>query len=222
MTQLLLVRHATNDWVGSQRLAGRRPGVHLNARGRAEAAALAARLDGYPIAAVYASPLERTRETAAWLAAPRGLPVLPLEGVLEIDFGDWEGQALETLRKDPLWAGVQHAPSQTRFPGGETLAEAQTRALAALEGLRRAHPEGVIAVVSHADVIKAVVAHYSGVHIDLFQRFDVKPASVSVVRFTAERPMVLAVNALGPIPPPPEAPSADPESPDAETASRPA
>ncbi len=204
MTQMLLVRHATNDWVGSKRLAGRSPGVRLNARGRAEAAALAARLQDYRVDAIFASPLERTLETAAFLAAPKGLEPQPLEGVLEIDFGRWTGQSLEDLRKDPLWPGVMHQPSRTRFPEGETLREAQARAVEALESLCQAQPDSVLVVVSHADVIKAVLAHYSGVHLDLFQRLDVQPASVSVLRFTDQGPMVLAVNSFGPLPPPPE------------------
>jgi probable phosphomutase (TIGR03848 family) len=210
MTQVLLIRHASNDWVG-QRLAGWTPGVQLNARGRAEAAALAARLEGYRIDAVYASPLDRTRETAAFIAAPRGLDIHDLPDVGEVRFGTWTGQELATLRKDPLWSGVQHAPSHTRFPEGETLGEVQARALAAIETVRAAHPEdqAVVAVVSHADVIKTLVAHYAGVHLDLFQRFSISPASVSVVRFMPDGPRVLVVNATGDLPGPPDVPPSD-------------
>ncbi len=211
MTHVLLIRHASNDWVG-ERLAGWTPGVRLNARGRAEAATLAARLAGQRIDAVFASPLERTLETAAYLAAPRGLSVQDLPGVGEVRFGQWTGQALAALRQDPLWQGVQRAPSNTRFPDGETLGEVQARALAAIESVRAAHPrpEAVVAVVSHADVIKTLVAHYAGVHLDLFQRFSVQPASVSVVRLTPEGPFVLAVNAGAELPPLEAPPAAAP------------
>lgn len=207
MTQLLLIRHATNDWVG-KRLAGWTPGVHLNAHGRAEAATLTARLRDHPIDAIHASPLERTLETAAFLALPRGLTVRPLPGVGEVRFGAWTGQAIDDLRKDPLWAGVQHYPSVTRFPDGETLAEVQARAVAAIEAAAADLPgpvgnrEAVVAVVSHADVIKVVLAHYAGVHLDLFQRLDVAPASVSIVQLGPGGPRIVGANLAGPVPPP--------------------
>jgi probable phosphoglycerate mutase len=201
MTQLLLIRHARNDWVG-QRLAGWTPGVHLNEAGRAEAAALASRLQGVPIDAVYASPLERAQETAGYLTAPRGLPIQLLAGLGEAEYGRWTGQSIQELRADPLWDGVQHWPSGTRFPEGETLTEVQARAVAALEAVRPAHADGVFAAVSHADVIKAVIAHYAGLHLDLFQRLVVSPASVSVVRFTAGGPRLLLFNDTGQVPPP--------------------
>jgi len=203
MTQLLLIRHAQNDWVG-QRLAGWTPGVHLNDAGRAEAAALADRLDGYRLDAVYASPLARAQETAALLAERRGLEVRPLYGIAEVNYGGWTGEVLETLRRDPLWPQVQFYPSATRFPDGETLGEVQARAVAALEAVRTAHPGGVVAAVSHADVIKAVVAHFVGTHLDLFQRLVVDTASVSVVRFTPFGPRLLALNETGRVPPAPE------------------
>lgn len=210
MTQLYLIRHAKNDWVGD-RLAGSTPGVRLNEDGRTQAAALAARLAALPFDAVYASPLERAQETAAYVARPHRLEVRTLPGVAEIDFGDWTGESLETLRKDPLWAGVQFYPSGTRFPGGETMREAQSRALAALAEVGDAHPKGVVAVVSHADVIRLLLAHYLGVHIDGFQRLVVDTASLSVVQLHAQRPYVLRVNDTGELPPPPkrEEPSED-------------
>ncbi len=204
MTRFLLVRHATNDGVDSGRLAGRSPSVHLNARGRAEALSLAASLSEVELTKVVASPLERTRETAAYLASPRGMPVEMNEGILEIDFGSWTGQKLDDLRKDPLWAGVIHAPSVTRFPGGETLLEAQQRAVAAIGALRVENPEGVVAVVSHADIIKAVLAHFAGVHIDLFQRINVSPASVSIVDFSERGPFIQCINHRDALPPAPK------------------
>lgn len=212
MTQILLIRHARNDWVGD-RLAGLTPGVHLNAQGRADAAALAARLAEHPLDAVYASPLERTVETAAFIARPHGLTVSLLPGVIEVDFGTWTGQSLEALRKEPLWAGVQFHPSAARFPDGETVRGAQSRAVDAIEGLRQVHPDGRVAVVSHADIIRLVLAHYVGAHLDHFQRILIAPTSVSVIQLLPDRPFVVSMNDTGTLPPPqpsearPDAPS---------------
>lgn len=213
MTQILLIRHAKNDWVGD-RLAGLTPGVHLNAQGRADAAALAARLAGHRLDAVYASPLERTVETAEFVARPHGLPVRPLPGVIEVDFGEWTGQALKTLREDSLWAGVQFHPSAARFPGGEAVRAAQARAVDAIEGLREAHPKGRVAVVSHADIIRLILAHYVGAHLDHFQRILVAPTSVSVIQLLPDRPFVVAVNDAGRLAlPEPASEEAEPSSP---------
>jgi probable phosphoglycerate mutase len=203
MTQLLLIRHAHNDWV-DQRLAGHSPGVALNERGRAEAQALAQRLAAYPLAAVYASPLQRAQETAAALAAPHGLPVRELAGVAEVHFGTWTGRELAALRAEPLWAAVQQRPSLVRFPDGESFPEVQARAVAALEAVCAEHPDAAVAVVSHGDVIKLAVAHYSGLHLDQFQRLAVATAAVSVVRRTAEGARLLLFNDTGTVPPPPE------------------
>jgi probable phosphoglycerate mutase len=203
MTQLLLIRHAHNDWV-NHRLAGWTDGVHLSEQGRAEAGALAERLHDYRLDAVYASPLERAQETAAYLATPRQLSIVVLPGVGEVRYGEWTGRELKELRQEPLWTVVQQQPSRARFPGGECLAEVQSRAVAAVEGVAENHPEGVVAVVSHGDVIKALLAFYSGLHLDHFQRFAVGTASVSVVRITAGGPRVLLVNDTGSVPPPPE------------------
>jgi len=201
--QLLLIRHATNDWVG-KRLAGWRPGVHLNDAGRAEAAVLAARLAEYPLDAVYASPLERAQETAAFVAGPHGLPVLTDDRLGEVRYGDWTGRKLAELRDDPLWLTVQLHPSGARFPSGETIAEVQARVVAAIESIREAHPKGVVAAVSHGDVVKTAVAHYVGLHVDMFQRLVVGTASVSVLRFTAHGPRLVLFNDNGALPPPPK------------------
>ena len=209
--QLLLIRHGSNDWIGT-RLAGWTPGVHLNDLGRAEASALAARLAGRPLHAVYASPLERARETAAFVAAPHGLPVRTLPEVGEVRFGSWEGRALEELRADPLWERVQRHPSGTRFPGGESLADVQARAVAALDGLAARHPREVVAVVSHADVIKAAVAHYAGAHLDHFQRLVVAPASLCVIHLSDGEPRLVLFNDSGALPPPPAAADAEPDA----------
>jgi probable phosphoglycerate mutase len=198
MSRFLFVRHATNDWVDSQRLAGRSPGVHLNERGMSEAAALAAGLDGVDIAGVHASPLERTMETARWLASPRGLEPIEEPGLLEIDFGQWQGKSLDELREDPLWSLIQARPSHARFPGGETPAEAQARAVAAVEALRLGHAAATLALVTHADIIKLLLAYYAGLHIDHYQRFEVQPASLSIVRWQDDCPRIIAVNSPAP------------------------
>ena len=132
MTLLLLIRHGANDWVHG-RLAGRIAGVHLNDTGRQQAISLATRLVALPIDAVYASPLDRTVETAQAIAGPRGLPLRLVEGVQEVDYGEWQGAELKELYKHELWPGVQFYPSGTRFPNGETLGEAQVRMVATLD-----------------------------------------------------------------------------------------
>lgn len=196
MTLLLLIRHGVNDWVHG-RLAGWTPGVHLNEEGQRQAAALAARLTLLPIDAIYASPLDRTIETAQPIAASRGLPLRVMEGLGEVKYGEWQGAELKELYKHELWPGVQFYPSGTRFPGGETLGEAQARIVATLDALRALHPQEIIAVVSHADMIRLAVAYYIGIHIDLFQRLEISPCSLTAIAFTRMGPRLLAYNDLG-------------------------
>jgi probable phosphoglycerate mutase len=196
VTTLLLIRHGANDWVHG-RLAGWTPGVHLNEEGRRQAASLAARLAPLPIDALYASPLDRTVETAQAITGPRGLPLRLVEGLGEVRYGEWQGAELKELYKHELWPGVQFYPSGTRFPGGETLGEAQVRMVATLDALRAQHPKGVIAVVSHADIIKLAVAYYIGMHVDLFQRLEISPCSVTALLFTRMGPRLLAYNDIG-------------------------
>jgi probable phosphoglycerate mutase len=196
VTLLLLIRHGTNDWVHG-RLAGWTPGVHLNEEGRSQAVALATRLSILPLDAVYASPLERTVETAQAIATPRGLALRLIEGLGEVKYGEWQGAELKELYKHELWPGVQFYPSGTRFPSGETLGEAQVRMVAALDMLRAQHPNGIIAVVSHADIIKLAIAYYIGIHVDLFQRLEVSPCSLTALAFTRMGPRLLAYNDTG-------------------------
>jgi probable phosphoglycerate mutase len=196
VTLLLLIRHGANDWVHG-RLAGRIAGVHLNDTGRQQAVALATRLAALPIDAVYASPLDRTLETAQAIAGPRGLGLRLVEGLQEVDYGEWQGAELKELYKHELWPGVQFYPSGTRFPNGETLGEAQVRMVATLDMLRTRHPKGVIAVISHADIIKLAVAYYIGMHIDLFQRLEIGTCSVTALAFTKMGPRLVAYNDLG-------------------------
>lgn len=196
MTLLLLIRHGMNDWVHG-RLAGWTPGVHLNDEGCAQAQALADRLADMPIAAVYSSPLERAIETAQPIAASRGLPLRVVDGVGEVRYGEWTGGELKELSKHELWPGVQFYPSGTRFPGGETLGEVQARAIATLDALRAQHPKEMIAVVAHADLLKLVIAYYIGMHIDLFQRLVINPASLTAFAFSPMGPRMLAYNDTG-------------------------
>lgn len=192
-TTLLLVRHALNDWVGDK-LAGWTPHVHLNDKGRAQAEALAQRLTQQPLAAVYASPLERAVETAQTIAAPHNLEVQIREGVGEVRYGEWTGQPLQELAKQDAWRVVQFYPSGARFPGGEAIREMQARAVEELDAIVAAHPSQTVLVVSHSDVIKATVAHYVGLHLDLFQRLVVSPASLSVLSFTPMGPRLVCLN----------------------------
>lgn len=181
MPTILLIRHGLNDWVG-KKLAGRIPGVRLNKTGWAQAEAVAARLKGQPIKAIYASPLERTLETAAPLAAALGLETIPAESLIEADFGQWMGKSLRMLRKDPLWQEVRHHPSRFRFPGGESFVEAQARMVALLEELRLAWAdEDAVACFSHGDNIRLTLAHYLDMPLDSFQRLVIDPASISVL-----------------------------------------
>jgi broad specificity phosphatase PhoE len=179
---VLLIRHATCDHVG-ERIAGRSPGVHLNARGRAEAEALAGALAGSRIDAVYSGPLERALETAAALARRAGLPIRPAPGLDELDFGDWTGRALGSLEGDPRWRKFNRLRSATRIPGGELMGEAADRATVELARFEREHPHGRVAAVSHADVIRAVLLRCLGMPLDAIHRLEVVPASVSVVEW---------------------------------------
>ena len=213
VTLVLLIRHGTNDWVHG-RLAGWTPGVHLNTEGREQAAALSQRLGDLPIAAIYTSPLERCVETAQAIAEPRNLALRLNDGLGEVRYGEWQGAELKELYKHELWPGVQHYPSGTRFPHGETLGEVQSRALATINGLVAAHPKQMIALVSHADLIRLVVAHYIGVHIDLFQRLVINPCALTALAFERMGPRMLAYNDTGSLEhlrPKPETPP-EPES----------
>jgi len=197
-TQLLLIRHGLTDWVG-HRLPGWTPGIHLSDQGRQQAEALAQRLASLPIEAIYASPLERTVETAEAIAALHRLNVQIRENLGELRIGEWTGQSIEDLAKREEWLAIQFYPSGVSIPGGETMHEMQTRAVAELDLIRKAHPGATVAVVSHADVIKAAVAHYIGLHLDLFQRLVVYPASLTAFRFNKLGPRLLLFNDSGTI-----------------------
>jgi probable phosphoglycerate mutase len=195
-TTLVLARHAVTAQTGPL-LSGRAPGIDLSEEGRAQAAALGARLAGLPVAAVYASPIERTTQTAQAVAEHHGLEVQALPGVLEADYGEWTGKKLVDLAKTDLWTVVQRSPSRASFPGGESLAAMQARMVAALDALAAEHPGDLIVVVSHADPIKAAIAHYTGVHLDLFQRIVVSPASVTAFHLSPAGVAMIKCNDTG-------------------------
>jgi len=193
-TLLLLVRHAETPTTGTV-LPGRAPGLHLSDRGHAQAERVADRLASLPVDALYSSPLERACETAEPTAARTGLPVKHVDGLLECDFGGWTGSAIADLAALPEWQTVQHSPSQFRFPDGESFPEMQGRIVGAMEALCAAHAGGVVVCFSHADPIKAAVAHALGTPLDLFQRIVISPGSVSAITFVeGQDPAVHMVN----------------------------
>ena len=195
-TRLMLIRHAVTAQTGPL-LSGRTPGIDLSDKGREQAKALGERLSKLPIAIVYASPIERTTQTAAAVAEHHGLEVQSLPGVLEADYGEWTGGKLSDLAKTDLWKTVQRSPSRARFPNGESLAEMQARMVVALEDVVARHHGQLVVVVSHADPIKAAIAHYTGVHLDLFQRIVVSPASVTVFELGEHGAAMIKCNDTG-------------------------
>jgi probable phosphomutase (TIGR03848 family) len=196
-TLVLLVRHGQTPTTGAT-LPGRAKGLHLADKGREQAEQAARRIGALKkVAGVYASPLERTRETAAPIARARDLKVVTDRGLLECDFGDWTGADLKALRKMPEWNTVQRYPSGFRFPAGESFTEMQTRICSTLDRLVARHPGETIVAVSHADPIKAALAQALGTHLDLFQRIVVSPCSISAVLYGAGGPAVLAANSTG-------------------------
>jgi probable phosphoglycerate mutase len=195
-TKLVLVRHAVTAQTGPL-LSGRTPGIDLSETGIEQARGVAERLGAFDIAVVYASPIERTRQTAEHIADAHGLGVRELPGVLEADYGEWTGGQIAELAKTDLWKTVQVAPSRARFPGGESISEMQARMVAALETLVSLHPGETIVVVSHADPIKAAIAYYTGLALDLFQRIVVSPASVTIFDVGPWGATLLACNDTG-------------------------
>jgi probable phosphoglycerate mutase len=194
---VLLVRHGQTPTTGRV-LPGRAPGLHLSDDGRRQAEAAATRIARVErVAAVYASPLERARETALPIARARGLAVRIERGLLELDVGRWTGSRLDRLSKRPEWTTVQRYPSGFRFPEGESFFEMQARVTAALARMVERHRGGIVVAVSHADPIKAALAHALGMHLDLFQRLAIAPGSITTIVYGASGPTVLGMNALG-------------------------
>ena len=201
MATVLLVRHGRTTANTSGVLAGRLKGIRLDEAGEQQARATAERIAVVPFAAVVTSPQERCRQTAKAIAAARpGSPKVATDrGLAECDYGDWQGRKLSELAKEKLWATVQRHPSAAAFPGGESMVAMRHRAVDAVRrhdaAVEADHGPGAVWVaVSHGDIIKAVLADALGMHLDMFQRINVDPASVSIVQYTVDRPYVLATN----------------------------
>jgi len=201
MATMVLARHGRTTANTSGVLAGRSKGVHLDDRGVEQAQAAGERLAGLPLAALVTSPLERCRETATAIAkAQAETPKVSTDrGLIECDYGSWTGHELKTLAKEPMWRTVQVHPSAAVFPDGESMADMSARAVAAARRwdarVEAEHgPDAVWVAVSHGDVIKAILADALGIHLDGFQRINVDPASLSVVRYTSVRPFVMSMN----------------------------
>lgn len=192
MTTVLLIRHANYKLVG-ELLAGRTPGLHLDERGRIQAERLANRLDGVALSAIYSSPLERARETALPLSEKFKLPIVIRDALNEIDFGAWTGSPIEGMRGSE-WEAFNRLRSTVRIPSGQLMLEVQGRLVNEINALCSQHPGGVLALVSHGDVIKAGIAHYAGIPLDLFQRIEISTASVSRIEFHNHGPRILSVN----------------------------
>ncbi|MFP7832537.1 histidine phosphatase family protein [Marisediminicola sp. LYQ134] len=207
MATVILVRHGRTTANASGLLAGRTPGVRLDSVGLEQAARTAERLSAVPLAAVVSSPLERCLQTAGIILdrqpGTTGTPGPPAvttdDAITECDYGEWQGRTLAELAKEPLWSVVQNHPSAAVFPGGESLQAMQARSVAAIRRtdavIEAEHGPGAVWVaVSHGDIIKSVLADALGMHLDLFQRIGVNPASVSIVRYGTARPEVIATN----------------------------
>jgi probable phosphomutase (TIGR03848 family) len=200
MTRLILIRHGHTDWA-DKKLAGWLPDVHLNELGFQQAEALVERLKPIGLAAIYSSPLDRTLETAQPLAKARDLRIFKTTGLGEVRYGDWQGQSLKMLARKKEWRIVQIAPGAFRFPNGESLRETQHRAVAAVEKIAAAHPKEAVALFSHSDVIKVIVAYYSGIALDNFQRISISPASISVIDLGPFGARIHRLNDTGPFQP---------------------
>jgi probable phosphoglycerate mutase len=182
MPLLLLIRHGENEYVKTGKLAGRLPGVHLNERGRQQAAELAEALKEVPLKAIYSSPLERAVETAEPIAQARKLEIQLCPELMDTDIGKWQGRSLKVLRRIKKWKIVQGAPSRFTFPEGESFLQCQTRVVACLDGIAARHkPRDVVAAVFHADPIRLAVAHYLGMPLDHFQRLGCDTGSITML-----------------------------------------
>jgi len=203
MTTLLLVRHGRTEANANGTLAGRSPGVALDATGKEQAAALGERMAGLTLTRIVVSPLERCQQTAEVVFGQRTAEQYRIdERLTECDYGTWTGRPLKELADEPLWARVQNHPSSVVFPEGEALSDVAARGVGALREHDRhvaeqSGPNALWAVVTHGDLIKAVLADALGMHVDLFQRIVVDPCSVSVLRYTSHRPFVLRMNDVG-------------------------
>ena len=198
MPTLLLIRHGENDYLKRNKIPGRLPGIHLNTRGRQQAAELARTLSPLPIKALYSSPLERAVETAEPLSQSLGLEIQLRPDLTDTDVGAWEGRSWKVLGRTRLWKVIQETPSQFQFPGGETFVQTQLRIVRTLDAIARAHTDELIAVVFHADPIKMAVAHYLGLPLDNFQQLTAHTGSVTILKMDGSFVKLLALNLMPP------------------------
>ena len=202
-TLIIFVRHGRTPTTGTK-LPGRAPNLHLSDEGKSQAEMVAKEIEkssssflGTKVSAVYASPMERTQETAKPIAKTLTLRVRTLQGLNECDFGDWTGRRLRDLSKLKSWSTIQKQPSSFRFPNGESFTEMQNRMLKTVDKILERHSGETVVCVSHADPIKSILASAVGTPLDLFQRILVGPCSASMVLYTKERPLVLTLNSNG-------------------------
>lgn len=193
---LFLVRHALTPITGT-RLTGRLPGFSLSEKGREQAEATGARLAGAPLKAIYSSPLERCVETAEAIAKHHKVSIQTVDELSEVDYGDWQGKTMKALYQSKGWKQLKARPADFRFPNGETIREAQTRGISAIEKLRAKHKDKAIVVCSHADMIRLTVAGYVGLGIDLYDRISIAPASISTLMLSDGTPRLLNVGEAG-------------------------
>jgi broad specificity phosphatase PhoE len=198
MTTFYLVRHG--DTGIKDRISGRMTGVHLNETGRRQAERLAERFTGIAVESLYSSPVERAVETAQAIAQSLKLTIQIAEAVSEIDYGEWTGKSFDELSLDSRWQSFNVFRSGAQIPGGENILQVQRRFVGWMENVRRDHAEGRIVVVSHQDPIKGVVTYYAGIHIDMFSRFDISNASVTVIRVNDRDASLITLNNVGALP----------------------
>ena len=197
MTRILLVRHGNTDALGKH-LSGRMPGVHLNEAGRQQADNLVKRLLEAEISCIYSSPLERAVETATPLAIAKNVQVITIQNFIELDFGEWTGRSFNDLDKNILFQRFNTLRSNTIIPGGESMHEAQARMISGIQKLCKLHPNETIVIISHSDMIKATIAWYSGIPLDLFQRLEISPASISTIEIYEDAIRIVGVNNVDP------------------------
>jgi len=193
LTVLLLVRHGETDWLG-EKLAGRLADIHLNAKGRGNAERLAAMLGPLSLAAVYSSPLERAMETAEPTARAAGKSIVRSELLQEVDFGELAGRVFSELREMDIWRLVHRSPAEVKYPGGETLVEAQARAVRAVEEIHAQYPTGTVALFTHSDTIRLAVAHFLQMPLVAYHALVADPASVSVLYYAQKTVHVAGLN----------------------------
>jgi broad specificity phosphatase PhoE len=196
MTRFLLIRHAQTASAGIK-LTGRLPEIPLTAEGRSQSECLIARLSGLKIQALYSSPLERALQTASFLAHDRGLPVQAADAFTEVDFGDWTGREIQSLESDPLFRGFQEDRESARIPGGESMTEVQARAAGEIQALAGRHPDATVAIVSHADVLRAALCRFLGLSLNHMLNFQLDPCSLSVLDLYPDTARITLLNSTG-------------------------